>query len=324
MYLIIHLISYTYKYVIPKDHTINSYLTLIINQLIYNDLFNQLTMPNGSLLKMNARFIYVIFLSTCWFLTPANAQEIEAIETSWGHIYTIEENYPNSTMDGYNLYVPKTTNRSKPLPVIVFLQGGLGVGGDVDRILNWALPKMLKEPEAYDNELETLVLQTFIVIMPHIANGQFYENERAMRAILKEVASTYSVDSRRIYLTGLSRGGHGTWGLGSRMNDVFAAIAPICGSGRGITGYESLSQMPIWISHNTGDNVVQYRTTRLTVDRLEAANGFPFHHSRSLSEVKYKDFDRVFTSTPNDAHDAWTEFYNSPKLYNWFLKYKKE
>ena len=79
---------------------------------------------------------------------------------------------------------------------------------------------MLKEPETIDKDLRKLITDTFVVIMPHIEEGQFYNNEKAIQTIIKEVASDHNIDTKRIYLTGLSRGGHGTWGLASRIPDT--------------------------------------------------------------------------------------------------------
>ena len=267
------------------------------------------------------RILFVcIFISTLYI---SNAQTTTTTSDT-GIFTTIEKQYPNSAVDGYNLYVPKScTSQSDAFPVIVFLQGGLGVGGDIDVIYGWGLPKMLKESGTLDKKLKKLLTDTFVVVMPHIEEGQFYNNEKAIQTILKEVATKHNIDSNRIYLTGLSRGGHGTWGLGSRIPDTFAAIAPICGGSHGINDYKALSQLPIWTSHNTGDRRVNYSATQRTITRLETA-GTSFHRTESIASTDYKKYDHIFTSTENRSHDAWTEMYTNVNLYHWFLKYRKE
>ncbi len=264
----------------------------------------------------------LLLLFTTLFFGQDTATQ-KAITNHPGNFYTTTKNYTNSTIDGYNLYVPKScTSKSKPFPVIVFLQGGLGVGGDVDVIYNWALPKRLKDTRKLSSEYNTLLANTFVVIMPHINSGQFYTNENAMRAILKEVAANYNINTKRIYLTGLSRGGHGTWGLASRMADVFAAAAPICGSPSGVEDYKALSKIPIWASHNTGDGVVNYNNTLRTVERIESVSDRKFLRTSTISGTDYRKGDYIFTSGKSDSHDAWTEMYGDPKVFKWFLKYQ--
>lgn len=264
--------------------------------------------------------LVLVFFVSVGITSESHAQK-HTSSTETGDFYLVEKDYPG-TMDGYNLYVPKSNPREAK-PVIVFLQGGKGVGGDVEKILNWGLPKLLVDGGTDNSELNKLLLETFIVIMPHIARGEFYENEVTMRKILSEVKNNHSVDSNRIYLTGLSRGGYGSWGLASRMSDVFVAVAPICGGGYGIKSYEALTNLPLWISHNRGDKVVPYRASQRIVDRLKEM-GTVFHETSSLREVSYKNNDKIFTSVRSNSHDAWTDFYTSPDVYRWLLKYRKE
>ncbi len=244
-----------------------------------------------------------------------------------GKFYTIEKSYENSNVDGYNLYVPNSNaNDSKAFPLIVFFQGGLGVGGRVDAIFNWELPKELKETKELGSELDELKLNTFIYVMPHISRGQFYENVNAIKEVIEEVSSKYNVDEHRIYLTGLSRGGHGAWGVASRMPEVFAAIAPICGASHGIENYENLTEIPIWTAHNISDNIVDYDETKYTVQKIEELSGKQFSRSKTISEADYKNNDLIFTSGEGDqkGHNAWKEVYNNVKFYKWILRFKKE
>ncbi|MEM7086035.1 MAG: hypothetical protein AAF489_07625 [Bacteroidota bacterium] len=241
-----------------------------------------------------------------------------------GTIRTYTNNYSNSNIDGYNLYVPKSCgDKNSKCPVLVFLQGGKGVGGSVQKLMKWGLPKKILESTALKTDLDKFMRDTFIVVMPHIEDGQFFEGETAMRQILDEVIKNETADPNRIYLTGLSRGGYGTWGLASRMSDVFAAAAPICGSGFGVTAYENLADLPLWVSHNTGDGVVNYRGSSRAVEKLEAVSDAKFHHSSSIASAKYNSNKNIFTSTRSDSHDAWTEMYGEVNFYKWLLRFKK-
>lgn len=272
-------------------------------------------------------FQVVIFLLL--FSITANCQETftEQMSGSTDHpgtLITVSKKYGNSPIDGYNLYVPNSClNGSEKYPVLVFLQGGKGVGGNVDRVLKWGLPHHILNGNSLDTELDRLQRDTFIVVMPHIRNREFFEGEKAMRAIIADVLQKTNADPNRIYLTGLSRGGYGTWGLASRMNDVFAAAAPICGGGRGINDYEALAEIPLWVTHNTGDGVVSYEASERVVNRLKNDHGVEFHTSSTVADANYKKSDHIFTSNKSDSHDAWTELYFEVKFYKWLLRHEK-
>ncbi|MEP0264282.1 hypothetical protein [Dokdonia sp.] len=272
----------------------------------------------------------LLLLVTILFATSiSSAQQIDttrpSLDTSHpGVLVTIEEDFPSSSIDGYNLYVPKSCKKgSKKYPIIVFLHGGRLVGGDIANILNWDLPKAILESPSMESELEVLLKDTFIVVMPHIKNREFYDGEAAMRSILDRVIQNNNGDSERIYLTGLSRGGYGTWGLASRMSDVFAAVAPICGGSAGITDYNKLEGLPIWATHNTKDNVVPYRASDGIVKRLEKEFETSFHKSSSIKSADYEKHDLIFTSGVIDSHDAWTEMHASVHFYKWLLRFSK-
>jgi len=243
-----------------------------------------------------------------------------------GKFYTVEKSYENSNVDGYNLYIPNScTNDSKAFPVIVFLQGGLGVGGRVDAIFNWELPKELKETRELGSELKELKLNTFIYVMPHISSGQYYENVDAIKEIISAVSRNYNVDEHRIYLTGLSKGGHGTWGVASKMPEAFAAIAPICGADYGISDYRNLAKIPILTTHNIFDHRVDYNQTKDIVLKIEEISGKKFSQSKTIYEVDYENNDLIFISDEGEqkGHDAWTEVYNNLNFYKWLLRFRK-
>jgi predicted peptidase len=148
--------------------------------------------------------------------------------------------------------------------------------------------------------------------------GQSWSNEPLM-ILLDEICKRYRVDEKRIYITGISMGGFGTWNLGTTYPERFAAIVPICGGGQVIDivlaarGFEqkkldSLRALPIWAFHGAKDTVVPISESE--------------HMLAALKEAKIPNV--KFTVYPEAEHDAWTETYNNPKLYEWFLQKKKE
>jgi predicted peptidase len=133
-------------------------------------------------------------------------------------------------------------------------------------------------------------------------------------ALLDEIAAKYAVDTNRVYLTGLSMGGYGTWALGLTYPERFAAIVPICGGGQMIGVILSsrdkgaaLKSLGVWAFHGGKDPVVPLEESQRMVDALKKA-GVP--------DVK-------LTVYPEAGHDSWTETYKNPELYEWLLKHER-
>ena len=272
----------------------------------------------------------LFFFSFCWLsisFSVAQQGQVQSVQLDDAHpglIETVIEDFTGSPIDGYNVYIPKSCkNGNKKYPMIVFLHGGGLTGGEVSRVLHYDMPKQILEGTSLASELESLLRDSFVVLMPHITEGQFYNGENAIRTIISRLIQNENVDAKRIYLTGLSRGGHGTWGLGARMADVFTAIAPICGSGRGISDYDNLKGLPIWVSHNTGDGVVSYSSSERIVERIESRVNRSFHRSTNINSAAYESHDLIFTSKRSDSHNAWTEMYTDANFYKWLLRFSK-
>ena len=126
----------------------------------------------------------------------------------------------------------------------------------------------------------------------------------ALNALLDEIVSKYAVDEDRIYLTGLSMGGFGTWSLATAYPERFAALAPICGRGNPEKAHV-LKDIPVWVFHGAKDETVPPENSQQMVNALKECG----------ADVQY-------TIYPDAGHDSWTETYNNPKLYEWFLEHK--
>ena len=114
------------------------------------------------------------------------------------------------------------------------------------------------------------------------------------------------MDESRIYCTGLSMGGYGTWALGGQNPKRFAAFAPICGGGSR-TDARQISKKPVWVFHGAKDRTVPLEESQRMVDALKRRGGKP-----------------KFTIYPEAGHDSWTKSYDNPKLYEWFLSHKNQ
>ena len=260
-----------------------------------------------------------------------------------GRFVTIEREFKGKVIDGYALYVPRGHGRSnKRYPVLVCLAGGCNVGGKVSSIKCWGLPELIADTLADKSKLTRKnaklrkhLLDTFIVIAPHMKAGayedrQFYEHDAAMREILAEVKNSCRVDDDRVYMTGAGRGGHGAWGLASRMPGVFAAVVAIRAHRHGIKDYEELSRLPVWVAHRHEDSQVDYSEATRAVRAIERKSGAVFerrHGSISSCKsaceqplAKLEGCRRIFTTEPGDG---WTKLYEHSVFYDWLLAQRR-
>ena len=145
----------------------------------------------------------------------------------------------------------------------------------------------------------------FIVASPQCPTGEWWDAD-ALGALVDEVEERHAVDPDRIYVTGLSMGGYGTWRLAQAQPERFAAIAPVCGGGNP-TRASAIKHLPIWVFHGAKDEVVRPRESEQMVEALRAAGA---------TEVR-------FTVYPEAGHDSWTVTYDNPELYEWFLAHRR-
>jgi predicted peptidase len=136
------------------------------------------------------------------------------------------------------------------------------------------------------------------------------ENPSETMALLLEMLdaqlSDPAVDLKRIYVTGISMGGYGTWDLISRRPDVFAAALPICGGGD-VAQAAKIAKIPLWTFHGSADGAVPVCRSRNMVSSLWA-NG---------SNAHYREY-------PDAGHAVWVETYKDKRVLSWFFKQKKK
>lgn len=284
------------------------------------------------------RLLKILFVALFIFATsPTYAQKAD-IAAVPGKITTVERSYTNGIIDGYTIYLPKSYKKlKKDFALMIFLHGGLGVGGKVEKVNEQPLPELLikiasmsdedikRNSNFLNRERNEHLQDSFIVVSPHMMRGQFYHQETAFREMIKELIEIYNIDVSRIYVTGLSRGGHGTWGLASRMNDVFAAAVPIAGAHHGVDDFSTLTQIPIWAVHNRGDEIVDYNGSARAVAQIERLSGETFLtlNSMDIFHAPYLKHTRIFTTFDRNDHDAWTDMYEHVGMYKWMLKHRK-
>lgn len=198
----------------------------------------------------------------------------------------------------YLLFLPKGygSDPKQKWPLILFLHGMGERGDDLELVKKHGIPKIVEQKEDFP----------FIAVSPQCPAYSFWTAElESLNALLDEIVAKYAVDTDRIYLTGLSMGGYGTWALAMAYPERFAAIAPICGGGDP-KNISVLKDVPAWVFHGAKDTLVPPEESEKMVNALKGAGG-----------------DVLFTLYPDADHDSWTVTYDNPELYEWFLKHSR-
>jgi len=195
----------------------------------------------------------------------------------------------------YLLYLPKGYEGGrKRWPLLLFLHGAGERGRDLDLVKKHGPPRLIAE----GHDLP------FIVASPQCPGNQWWSSD-VLNALLDDLAANCRVDESRVYLTGLSMGGYGTWGLACEHPERFAAVAPICGGGNRLLAHR-LKDVPVWAFHGAKDDAVPLAESEKMANALKACGG----------RVK-------LTVYPDAGHDSWTATYANPELYKWLLKHRR-
>lgn len=206
---------------------------------------------------------------------------------------------------GYVLRLPEGYDAAgdKEWPLLFFLHGRGESGSDLSRV-------GIHGPLREIRQGRTL---PFIVLAPQCPEDRVWDDD-ALLALLDTVVANHKVDTNRVYLTGLSMGGFGTWSLGLKHADRFAALAPICGGGNRIDvllasrrNADALKPLGIWVFHGAKDPVVPLSESERMVDALKRAG---------KADVK-------LTVYPEAQHDSWSETYANPAFYDWLLQHSR-
>lgn len=205
----------------------------------------------------------------------------------------------------YLLFLPKgyDPEGEKQWPLILFLHGAGERGNDPDRVAIHGPPKIVKGNPDFP----------FVVVSPQCPSRSWWDPDDVV-VVLDEALKRYRVDPARVYLTGLSMGGYGTWATGLRYPDRFAAIAPICGGGATpdvLVGLyrdrSALRSLPVWAFHGAKDDRVPLEESKRMVDALKRAG------NENVELTVY----------PEAHHDSWSKAYDDERLYEWFLSHSR-
>ncbi|QAA32908.1 prolyl oligopeptidase family serine peptidase [Clostridium manihotivorum] len=203
----------------------------------------------------------------------------------------------NISLD-YLIYKPASYDENKKWPLILSLHGSGERNKDIETVKQYGIHKILRENEDLP----------FLVVSPHCPKDESWEMQfKFLRELLDIVQKNYSIDSERIYLTGYSMGGYGTWNFAITNPELFAAIAPICGGAISLKkAVRYLKDTPIWVAHGDSDTIVDFEESKRIVDSLKDCN-------KNLIFKVYKNCD----------HEVCTKAYEDPELFPWLLKQRK-
>lgn len=224
------------------------------------------------------------------FLSPALAnadQEVSRFEKTVET--TLALDFLLSLPDGYQ------SDGESRWPLVIFLHGAGERGEDLNKVKIHGPPMLVEQGKSFP----------FILASPQCPAESWW-TEQPVLELIDHLEETYRVDSSRIYLTGLSMGGYGTWHFATRAPDRFAAIAPICGGG---VPYQMrwIKHLPAWAFHGDMDNAVPLEESTRLIEAL-----------KSLGNTEAK-----ITIYPNVGHNSWSEAYNTPELYDWLLSHRR-
>jgi predicted peptidase len=205
----------------------------------------------------------------------------------------------------YLLFTPSDYEADgQPWPLLLFLHGfGESGRNELERVKIHGPPKLVEKRADFP----------FILVAPQCPppKREMKEIVKAWKAqeliqLVDHVARNLNVDPARIYVTGLSMGGFGTWRLVAAHPERFAAAVPICGGGEPETMAKSLRGVPIWAFHGELDSVVPLSASENMVDAVRQAGG----------QVE-------FTVYPDVEHDSWTQTYGNEEVYEWLLSHRR-
>jgi pimeloyl-ACP methyl ester carboxylesterase len=199
----------------------------------------------------------------------------------------------------YLLYLPQRylQNPDEKLPLLLFLHGSSGRGKDLEILKRYGPPSRLKaEPDF-----------PMAMVAPQLPGGGW--ESASVLALLDEVLATYRIDPDRVYLTGVSLGGQGSWGVAARASERFAAFAPVCGYGD-LRSAARLGKLPIWAFHGAVDDIVPLAPHQQLVEAVNQAGG-----AAKLTIYERGDHGNIIV--PIYGREGGS------RLYNWFLGHRR-
>lgn len=233
-------------------------------------------------MKNRLKYLPLLFLSLTFNL---NAQEIKA-----------ELNKEVKKIEKISYILDYPQNAKGNVPLLLFLHGSGERGNNLDMV-------KAHSPFTY----KSLIKEPVAILAPQCPANTWWNTETVYQ-LLKEIQSKYKIDASRIYLTGLSMGGWGTWKLAMEHPEMFAAVAPVCAPADRVmeANISQFKNLPIKIFHGGNDDIVS-----------------PINSINMYQALKKVNQNVTLTIFPDDNHNSWDSTYSNPGFYEWMLKQRK-
>ncbi|SMD15784.1 alpha/beta hydrolase-fold protein [Sporomusa malonica] len=265
--------------------------------------------------KIFVIIIFLLFIITCYCVQKGfNANEQKGVniepsltlaehtsETSESSTTFVEKRNTFTYNDHkiqYMLIFPagyaQTTNH---WPMILFLHGSSLRGQNIDLVKEYGPTWVAERRTDFP----------FIVLAPQCPEDETWLNKSdVLAALLDDVFTKYRIDEDRVYLTGTSMGGNGTWNLACQHPEYFAAIAPLASNPTVPNSWnKQLISMPIWAFHGEKDTICPMKNDEEMINALLAQGSRP-----------------KFTVLQDQGHNI-AGVYKNQELYDWFLTYTR-
>lgn len=220
------------------------------------------------------------------------AADAAAREGQHAYAAVVPGDYP------YQLFLPSGYQSSGKAewPLVIFLHGSGERGADVERVTVNGPPKIVADHPGTPFVLLTPLLE---------ADGDW--NTVKLERLLTKLRRDLRIDQHRIYLTGLSRGGHASWRWAAERPDLFAALVPVAGRGDPAVACR-LKDLPVWAFHGDNDDIVPPSGSFAMVEAIRSCRGAASPR---------------LTIYPGTNHGSWVSAYDDPALYRWLLEQRR-
>ena len=223
--------------------------------------------------------LLIIFVS--FFISQSFAQQ--KLKVNYKHLTYLPPNYNKDT---------------STYPLVIYLHGGSQKGNDLEKLKIYGLPYLVDQGKEFD----------FVMVAPQCPEGRDWSTENWFDSLYNEVTSNHRIDKSRVYVTGISMGGYGTYITALDHPEKIAAIVPLCGgvNDSDISRICTLKDIPILTFHGTADDAISIYETERIEESLKKCNG-----------------DITFHRLKGEGHEIQYLYENKPEIYEWLLRQRK-